>query len=101
MAHSKRISIKAGAGKKIAVFSGTRAEYGLLYWLMKDVHDDPDLHLQCKRSIGVQTTPYCLNPTLKNHLQMLFSRSLALTRSLPKPGANLHVAAHPLSKYRD
>lgn len=32
--------------KKIAVFTGTRAEYGLLYWLIKDINDDPDLTLQ-------------------------------------------------------
>jgi UDP-2,4-diacetamido-2,4,6-trideoxy-beta-L-idose 2-epimerase len=31
---------------KIAVFTGTRAEYGLLYWLMQDIAVDPDLHLQ-------------------------------------------------------
>lgn len=32
--------------QKIAVFTGTRAEYGLLYWLMKDIQNDPDLELQ-------------------------------------------------------
>ena len=32
--------------KKIAVFTGTRAEYGLLYWLIKDIHNDPELTLQ-------------------------------------------------------
>lgn len=32
--------------KKIALFTGTRAEYGLLYWLMKDIQQDPDLTLQ-------------------------------------------------------
>lgn len=31
---------------KIAVFTGTRAEYGLLYWLMKDIQDDSELTLQ-------------------------------------------------------
>lgn len=31
---------------KITVFTGTRAEYGLLYWLMKDIESDPDLTLQ-------------------------------------------------------
>lgn len=31
---------------KIAVFTGTRAEYGLLYWLMKDIQADPTLQLQ-------------------------------------------------------
>lgn len=32
--------------KKIAVFTGTRAEYGLLYWVMKDIDQDPELELQ-------------------------------------------------------
>ena len=32
--------------RKIAVVSGTRAEYGLLYWIIKGVHNDPDLALQ-------------------------------------------------------
>lgn len=32
--------------KKIAVFTGTRAEYGLLYWLLKDIQSDDDLELQ-------------------------------------------------------
>ncbi len=30
----------------VCVVTGSRAEYGLLYWLMKDVADDPALHLQ-------------------------------------------------------
>lgn len=32
--------------KTIAVFTGTRAEYGLLYWLMKDIEADTDFNLQ-------------------------------------------------------
>ena len=32
--------------KKICVVTGTRAEYGLLYWLMKAIQNDPDLELQ-------------------------------------------------------
>tara|TARA_R110002020_G_scaffold232883_3_gene444518 strand:+ start:6176 stop:7315 length:1140 start_codon:yes stop_codon:yes gene_type:complete len=32
--------------RKIAVFTGTRAEYGLLYWLLKDIQADPNLELQ-------------------------------------------------------
>ncbi|MFK7160469.1 UDP-N-acetylglucosamine 2-epimerase [Marinospirillum sp. MEB164] len=32
--------------KKITVFTGTRAEYGLLYWLMKEIENDQDLELQ-------------------------------------------------------
>jgi len=32
--------------KKICIVTGTRAEYGLLYWLIKGVHEDADLELQ-------------------------------------------------------
>lgn len=32
--------------RTIAVFTGTRAEYGLLYWLLKDIQSDPELTLQ-------------------------------------------------------
>lgn len=32
--------------RKICIVTGTRAEYGLLYWLMKEVNADPDLQLQ-------------------------------------------------------
>ncbi|MBC3229574.1 UDP-N-acetylglucosamine 2-epimerase [Serratia fonticola] len=32
--------------KKIAVFTGTRAEYGLLYWLLKEIEDDQEFTLQ-------------------------------------------------------
>ncbi|WP_198009932.1 UDP-N-acetylglucosamine 2-epimerase [Legionella tunisiensis] len=32
--------------RKIAVFTATRAEYGLLYWLMKAIQDSSDLELQ-------------------------------------------------------
>ncbi|WP_188066259.1 UDP-N-acetylglucosamine 2-epimerase [Brevibacillus brevis] len=34
------------SNRKICVVTGTRAEYGLLYWLMREIQDDPDLHLQ-------------------------------------------------------
>jgi len=31
--------------KRICIVTGTRSEYGLLYWLIKGVHDDPELDL--------------------------------------------------------
>ena len=34
------------AKRKICIVTGTRAEYGPLYWLMKEVGADPDLQLQ-------------------------------------------------------
>ena len=32
--------------RKICVVTGTRADYGILYWLMKEIAVDPDLQLQ-------------------------------------------------------
>ena len=32
--------------RKICVVTATRAEYGLLYWLMKEIKEDEDLQLQ-------------------------------------------------------
>lgn len=32
--------------RKIAIVTGSRAEYGLLYWLMKEISEDPELALQ-------------------------------------------------------
>ena len=32
--------------RKICVVTGSRAEYGLLYWLLREIAEDPDLHLQ-------------------------------------------------------
>ena len=32
--------------RKIAVFTGTRAEYGLLYWVIKGIHESTEVELQ-------------------------------------------------------
>lgn len=32
--------------RRICVVTGTRAEYGLLYWLLREIDDDPDLELR-------------------------------------------------------
>ncbi|TVO35731.1 UDP-N-acetylglucosamine 2-epimerase [Vibrio algivorus] len=42
--------------KKVAVFTGTRAEYGLLYWLLKDIQSDAELTLQLLVS-GMHLSP--------------------------------------------
>lgn len=34
------------AKRKICVVTGTRADYGLLYWLMKEIQSDPEFELQ-------------------------------------------------------
>lgn len=50
------MSIMTSAKRKVAVFTGTRAEYGLLYWLMKDIQNDEDLALQVLVS-GMHLSP--------------------------------------------
>lgn len=42
--------------RKIAVVTGSRAEYGLLYWIIKEIHGDPDLVLQLVVS-GMHLSP--------------------------------------------
>lgn len=42
--------------KKVAVFTGTRAEYGLLFWLLKDIQTDAELKLQLLVS-GMHLSP--------------------------------------------
>ena len=32
--------------RKVCVITGTRAEYGLLYWLIKEIESDQELTLQ-------------------------------------------------------
>lgn len=32
--------------RKICVITGSRAEYGLLFWIIKGIHEDPELELQ-------------------------------------------------------
>ena len=31
---------------RVCVVTGSRAEYGLLYWVMRDIREEPDLDLQ-------------------------------------------------------
>jgi UDP-hydrolysing UDP-N-acetyl-D-glucosamine 2-epimerase len=42
--------------RKIAVVTGTRAEYGLLYWVLQKIHGDPELILQLVVS-GMHLSP--------------------------------------------
>ena len=42
--------------KKVCIFTGTRAEYGLLYWLIKDISSHQDLSLQLLVS-GMHLSP--------------------------------------------
>jgi GDP/UDP-N,N'-diacetylbacillosamine 2-epimerase (hydrolysing) len=38
--------MKIAMKRKICVVTGTRAEYGLLYWLMQEIENDPELDLR-------------------------------------------------------
>jgi len=44
------------AARQICIVTGTRAEYGLLYWLMREVEEDPDLALQVMAT-GMHLSP--------------------------------------------
>jgi UDP-N-acetylglucosamine 2-epimerase (non-hydrolysing)/GDP/UDP-N,N'-diacetylbacillosamine 2-epimerase (hydrolysing) len=44
------------ARRKICIVTGTRAEYGLLYWLMKEIAADPELQLQISAT-GMHLSP--------------------------------------------
>jgi GDP/UDP-N,N'-diacetylbacillosamine 2-epimerase (hydrolysing) len=51
--------------RKICVITGTRAEYGLLYWLMKEIDTDKDLELQ------IIVTGMHLSPEFGNTYQQI------------------------------
>ena len=63
--------------RKICVVTGTRAEYGLLYWLMKDIQKDPLLELQiiatgmhCSPEFGlsyseIEKDGFCVNKKIE------------------------------------
>ena len=53
---NKQVVTQEPVNKKIAVFTGTRAEYGLLFWLLKDIQTDPELQLQLLVS-GMHLSP--------------------------------------------
>ena len=46
--------------RKICIVTGTRAEYGLLYWLMKEIRADAALRLQIIAT-GMHLSPVKIN----------------------------------------
>ena len=44
------------ATRRVCIVTGTRAEYGLLYWLMREVQEDPELDLQIMAT-GMHLSP--------------------------------------------
>src|SRR5256886_17500563 len=43
---SSRTEEEPSMRRRICIVTGTRAEYGLLYWLMRGIEEEPDLQLQ-------------------------------------------------------
>ena len=44
--NQNHLSKRKKMNRTICIVTGSRAEYGLLYWLMKEIQEDPDLTLQ-------------------------------------------------------
>jgi len=55
----------AGNPRKVAVVTGTRAEYGLLYWLLREMQSDVDVELQ------IIVTGMHLSPEFGSTLQVI------------------------------
>ena len=62
--------------KKICVVTGTRAEYGLLYWLMKEIDTDKDLELQ------IIATGMHLSPEFGNTYCQIEKDGFVITRKV-------------------
>jgi GDP/UDP-N,N'-diacetylbacillosamine 2-epimerase (hydrolysing) len=62
--------------KKICVVTGTRAEYGLLYWLMKEIDTDKDLKLQ------IIATGMHLSPEFGNTYRQIEKDGFVITRKV-------------------
>ena len=62
--------------RKICVITGTRAEYGLLYWLMKEIDADKDLQLQ------IIATGMHLSPEFGNTYQQIESDGFTINKKV-------------------
>jgi len=62
--------------RKICVITGTRAEYGLLYWLMKEVDADKELELQ------IIATGMHLSPEFGNTYQQIENDSFVINKKV-------------------
>jgi len=62
--------------RKICVVTGTRAEYGLLYWLMKGIDVDPELELQ------IIATGMHLSPEFGNTYRQIEKDGFVITRKV-------------------
>ena len=62
--------------RKICVITGTRAEYGLLYWLMKEIDADKALQLQ------IIATGMHLSPEFGNTYQQIESDGFTIDKKV-------------------
>ena len=62
--------------RKICIVTGTRAEYGLLYWLMKEVDTDKELELQ------IIATGMHLSPEFGNTYRQIEKDGFTITRKV-------------------
>jgi GDP/UDP-N,N'-diacetylbacillosamine 2-epimerase (hydrolysing) len=62
--------------RKICIITGTRAEYGLLYWLMKKIDADKDLELQ------IIVTGMHLSPEFGNTYEQIEKDGFVITRKV-------------------
>jgi UDP-N-acetylglucosamine 2-epimerase (non-hydrolysing)/GDP/UDP-N,N'-diacetylbacillosamine 2-epimerase (hydrolysing) len=65
--------------RKICVISGTRADYGLLYWLMREISSDPALQLQ------LLVTGTHLSPLHGNTEKLILKDGFAIAAKVPLP----------------
>ena len=62
--------------KKICIITGTRAEYGLLYWLMKEIQEDIDLELQ------IIATGMHLSPEFGQTWEQIFEDGFTINKKI-------------------
>lgn len=87
--------------RKICVVTGSRAEYGLLYWLMKEIADDADLtlqtivtgaHLSQRFGFDIQVIAKDFPIDAKVDMDLEDDTALGITRSLGKGIAGIGEA---------
>lgn len=89
------------APRRICVVTGSRAEYGLLYWVMRDIASDPDLTLQ------IIATGMHLEPRFGMTVEQIEADGFVVDRKVPmgladdRPGAILHAMGRGLAGMSD
>ena len=71
--------------RKVAVFTGTRAEYGLLYWIIKALHESSEAELQLLVG-GMHLSPefgYTVNQIMQDGFPMAERMEFLLSSDSP------------------